>query len=249
MQHSANHAVLASCVLAFILCTVKPDYCTAKETLTFSTAEKSDLQTISALVLSRAYGQIGFDLRINEYPNARSLLIANAGEVDGELSRIAGLETKFDHLRPVPTPVNVVHVSSFGLIQNEFSESLGHLGKARLGCVRGVKIVETFILEQELDCINFNHIDQALKVLSLGRIEQALLPELNGTAAITRLKLGNVKELRQKLASQHLYHYLHQSQSHLIKPLDEILQVMQQEGEIEKIRRRYLEEQIKGGPE
>ncbi|TNC79881.1 MAG: hypothetical protein C9356_17130 [Oleiphilus sp.] len=231
-------------LLLLMVAFLVPSSCLAKATLTFSTAEKSALQMISATVLTRAYAKLGLNIEVIEYPNARSLLIANSGKVDGELSRIAGIEKEFENLIPVPTAINSVSISAFGLVYKPKAQRPADLHKLKLGCVKGIKIVEDYILEQNLNCTDFIHIDQALSVLSLERVDILLLPELNGYSAINRLNHRNVTEVAPKLSTQMLYHYLHHKQSHLIKSLNNILESMKEAGEIDEIRRSYIDKMI-----
>lgn len=212
----------------------------ARPTLTFSAPEKASVQSISFLVLQQAYDTLGYDIKTVEYPNVRSLLMADSGVVDGELSRISGLQNKFENLIEVPTPVNSLKLVVFGKSINGVSVTLEQLKETKLSCVRGVKIIESIVAREKLTCTYFNHVDQAIQVVDRDRLKWALLPQINGKSAIRELELKDIQEVSLPLDSKTLHHYLHLNNRELIAPLEQVLTEMTVSGQIDLIRDRFI---------
>ncbi|WP_339772520.1 hypothetical protein [uncultured Paraglaciecola sp.] len=85
----------------------------SKEKLVFSTGSAAPIQKISAQVLREAYYNIGFHIRVEPLPIARSLILSNKGYFDGELSRVEGIDKEFRNLLRVPVAINFIEAYAF----------------------------------------------------------------------------------------------------------------------------------------
>jgi polar amino acid transport system substrate-binding protein len=213
----------------------------ASETLVFSMAEESMIQDISAQVLVEAYNKIGYKVELKRFPNARSLFIANMGEVDGEVSRIKGLNKQFVNLRRVPVAVNILEARAFSKKTDTKITNWESLRKHKLLCVRGVKFIEANLAKRNIYCEDVTSFAQAVKILQWGRSDIAVLPKINGLNAIKEEKAQDVKVVGNQLITKELFHYLHKKHINIMAEIQVVLSEMEKSGRMAQIREEYLE--------
>jgi polar amino acid transport system substrate-binding protein len=211
------------------------------QTLVLSTSEGSPIQDISAEVLSEAYLKLGYALSIRRVPNIRSLWLANSGQVDGEVSRIAGMEDEHDQLIRVPVGINRVEVAAFSKNGAPEIQRWEDLAGLQLVCVKGSRVVEKHLALHKLPCQAVTHFPQSILMLQKGRVQVAVIPKVNGLAAIKSLGARGIVMSDRILAREPLYHYLHRKHAAVVPRLSEVLQEMEQSGRIEAIHNAYLE--------
>lgn len=212
----------------------------ARPIINLAAPEKAFVQEISIRILRKAYHELGYHLVVQKLPNLRSLMSANNGKYDGEVSRVANLSSVFPNLHAVPTAINTINIVALG---QQDSASIDRIEDVRGNplCVRGIKIVEKLVNANHIDCSFVVNIDQALKMISLGRAKYALLPETNARISLLQLAVSNVQIVSPVLHSEALYHYVHEKNINLVEPLDKILSEMRSSGEIERIRSEYFQ--------
>jgi len=225
-------------IASIVACTSLAQATEPTKSITLSTVEDAVHQQISVEVLKQAYREIGYRIIIVRYPNVRSLLTADSGKVDGEVSRIWGIETNYKNLIPIPSPINQVDVVAFS--KGKPVLNIGQLSQSKLSCARGVKIVESLAKDNNLNCYFSSGFAQALRMLDRDRVDFALLPQVNGYAMIKDKQLINIQQASKALASEPLFHYLHKKHADLVAPLDQTIQAMNHSGKIEEIRKNIL---------
>lgn len=209
----------------------------------FSVPEGATIQEISEQVLIEAYDNIGHTFTLKRFPSARSLFMANIGELDGELSRIEGLDKEFNNLVRIPVAINYVEANAFALKSNTNTAALNweNLRKYSLVCINGIYFISHNLEKLNIDCNYVTTHSQALEMLQLGRIDIALLPKINGMAAIKEAKANGIIMIDKPIITMNLYHYLHKKNKDIIPELQAELMKMQASGRIESIRKHYLE--------
>jgi polar amino acid transport system substrate-binding protein len=213
----------------------------ANKTLIFSTAEESTIQDISIQVLTEAYHKIGYDIQVRRLPNRRSLLAANRGTVDGEISRIKGINNRFGNLIRIPIAINFLEGQAFSKKTHLTIKNWNDLPKYKLLCVRGVKFVEAKLQKLNIPCHFVNLFTDAVKMLQINRYDIAIFPKINGITAIKKARIKNVKPIGKPLSQINLYHYLHSKNKSLITSLRKTLEEMNANGRITTIRQKYIE--------
>ncbi len=222
------------------LLTVVPGLPTQAETLTFAAISDSAYVKVSTQVLHEAYAQLGFDIRVAPYPSQRSLLVANSGEIDGELHRIANIEEEYSNLVRVPTPVNIlegVYLSKDPIL---YVADWQGLAPYIVGRQRGIKFIDRG-LEQvgNLRLLTVNSSQELRQALEQDRIQIAIMARLTAVTMLANSAHDDIVMGKNTLASHPLYHYIHESRRDLLAPLDAILQKMSKEGRIAAIREKY----------
>lgn len=218
----------------------EPGSVPARPTINLAAPEKAFIQDISIRVLRKAYDKLGYQLVVHKLPNLRSLMSANSGDYDGEISRIANLNSIYPNLHAVPTAINAIDIVALGHGDSANIQRIEDIRDDPL-CVRGIIIVEKLVNANRIECHFVVNINQALTMVSRGRAKYTLLPEANARISLLHLPVSNVQIVSPALHSESLYHYLHEKNLSLVEPLDKILSEMRSSGEIEQIRSDYFD--------
>ncbi len=232
----SKHSLKIYFLLVSVLFHVNTLSAAEKETLVLSRAQGAEIQLISEAVLAAAYGKLGINILITPLPNSRSLIAADGGQVDGDVSRIAGIESKFHHLIRIPVAINAVKVAAFSHVQSVSINSPKELARFKLVCSRGVKLVELLVEAENLNCHEANNFEQALKFLQLKRADMALLPVENAVKVIRENSMEGVFQVSESLIERELFHYLHERHRKLASQLELVLREMENTGEIKEIQ-------------
>jgi len=204
--------------------------------LTFSLGQESPIQKISFDVLKVAYKKIGYDIQSKHYPFERALLTSNEGEVDGELSRIKGINSKYKNLIPITIPINFIEGHAFSWNKNLSVKNWDSLKQYNNLCVIGIKFVEKNLLKRGISCDEVSGVTQTLKMIEKKRYDVVVLPKINGVTALRKSAIQNVQIVGTRLIKIDLYHYLHKKNKHLVKKLQSVILEMEKSGRISEIR-------------
>lgn len=209
--------------------------------LTFSGIKGSANSDISQRVLEEAYQTLGIEIVIELYPGKRALALSGAGQVDGELFRIDGIENQFPNLIKVPTPINVLEGVYIAMPPHPVIKDWAALAPYTVGTQRGIKFVDKGLQGiPMLRRLTVNKNDQLLVALETGRIDVAIMARLNALVLLTSQRSSKAVIGENPLVVHPLYHYLHRSHEHLVGKLNQVLQTMKKEGRINAIRQHYI---------
>ena len=227
----------------YIILLLLTSVASAGENLVFSTGVDTLEQGISVKVIQEAYQLIDLDVDIIRYPNMRSLMKSNSGEVDGELSRISNINQKFKNLLQVPVEINYIDGYAFSAKKNLQVLDWESLRDFELVCVRGLLFVEKNLSSRNMQCYPVSTYSQAIDLLQKGRFDITVLPEITGLSIIKKNQAKDVYIQGNRLIRVDLYHYLHKKNKHILPKISAILHKMQTSGRIEEIRAEYVFQQ------
>lgn len=206
--------------------------------LTFSTFEGAPGQDMSALILQEAYASMGIEIEVVRYPGLRSLMSANQGIVDGELSRVRAFQRDYPNLILVPVPVNQLAGTAFTKIEGLKLSGWESLRGYSIGITRGMKFAERGTAGMPI--VQANSHKQLFQLLDKGRIEVAINPLVNGLGIIGQLGLEGIHALEPPLVQIDLYHYLHQRHADLVPEIADTIRKMEASGRISEIRDQFF---------
>lgn len=211
--------------------------------LVFSTGVDTLEQEVSGKVIHEAYQQIALKVDILSYPNMRSLMKSNNGEVDGELARISHINQRFKNLLQVPVVINHIDGYAFSAKDNLQVSDWESLREYELVCVRGLLFVEQNLSQRNIPCYQVSTYSQAINLLKIGRFDIAVLPEITAISIIKKNNAKNVYIQGNRLIRVDLFHYLHKKNIHILPKITAVLQKMKTRGRIEEIRTEYTLQQ------
>lgn len=203
------------------------------ETLVFSSGHKHSMNSATLRVLEKAYRKLDISIELDKVPVARSIHIADAGVVDGELFR--GKELGADHGNLIRIPVELFSGELTVFTKNYDIDIAGwdSLRGYRVGSHLGVKEIEA--QSGDVDTIFGTRPESLFEMLKRGRLDFVILPRHVGLAILSEIKLTEIKVLSPALECYGLYHYLHNKHLDLVEPITTILQQMVDSGEVKAI--------------
>jgi polar amino acid transport system substrate-binding protein len=192
----------------------------AQQTLTIVTSlNQSAMSDRIELRLKAAYLHLGYQMNLQRLPAGRSLMMANAGNFDGELFRIAEVAELYPNLLPVPAPLERIQLHAF-IKRNPHTNY--HLWQQnitlRVAYVRGFKMAEHFKFSGTP--VPMNTVNQAVQMLLQDKVDVLLEdPESVSSATIELSPNGQLEQLPEVLATADLYHFVHKKHQQLLMPL------------------------------
>lgn len=230
-------------ILALFCFLAMPAILAAKEELVLTGVEKMYITKISAAVLAEAYQQIGITFTTNLAPGERALVQANNGVVDGDLNRKIGLEQKYDNLIMIPVSVVSADWVVFTKKVKFTVQGWKSLQPHYILLQRGLRVAvdNTEGMTRHIT----SSISQVFMMLDAGRADVALSTRIEGLLTIKELGLSEITVLEPSLEVIPLYHYLHKKHVKIVPKLTEVLQRMEQQGEIKKIQEQVFQELLK----
>lgn len=194
-------------------------------------------------VISEAYKRLGIPVEFVEFPGRRSLYEANAGNVDGELTRIKEVEQEFTSLRRVPTPIYWFEATVFSKQKDLKINGWDSIRNLRVGIMRGMVYAERGVK----DFPKVTVVDKPIhlfKMLDSDRIDVVIFSDINGSIIIKEQKLSAIHALKPGLDLIQGYHYVHKKHEDLVPKLDAIFQDMKNSGQIDRMRHEFVREFI-----
>jgi len=199
----------------------------AAETLVLSHLGNDQATGQAFHILQEAYRRLGIEVREELLPHERSLRAANAGETDGEVMRMAGIEAQYPDLVRVPEPVVTFDAVAFttGLaFQVDGWESL----RPYPVCInRGMKMAEQGT--EGMNRMFGTSVEQIIEMLRRGHCLVAVLGRF-AWLEFDRLDAGPIRELEPPIASLPLFHYVNRRHAALVPKLAETLRQMRRDG-------------------
>jgi polar amino acid transport system substrate-binding protein len=196
--------------------------------------------SIAERVMAEAYRRIGKVLVVHKMPGERTLLMANEGQMDGELYRKLGMEREYPNLIILPVPLLTYEIVIFTRGTDFIVNGWDSLRPFTIGYVRGIKIVRENTTGMKTEAVPT--MEQAFQKLAMGRTDIVVGNKLSGLAAIEALKLDDVRQLSPSLASFPVFHYLHKKHTAMVPALLAALQAMKADKTIERMQKAQVGE-------
>jgi polar amino acid transport system substrate-binding protein len=189
-------------------------------------------------VAGEAFRRAGVRLRLVKLPAERGLLNANAGVEDGDLTRIAGLETHYPNLVRVPEKLIDWKFAAFGK-DAAVPARWETLRTRPVGHIRGWKIYEQQLAGAP-HVVTAEDPAQLFRQLRLNRTEVALYERWQGLSLIRGHGWTDVHLLAPQLARREMYLYLHKRHVALVPRLAAALRAIKAEGLYDRLYREKV---------
>ncbi|WP_323752871.1 hypothetical protein [Marinobacter sp.] len=203
----------------------------------------------TANLLQQAYQRLGVNMKTLNTPSRRALMMANKGLLDGDLFRIGQVVLNYPNLIRVDYPL--LH----GELRAVVRPGSGHLfshpsARPKTAAVRlGVIIAEQTAKAMGIDPIQTNSYEQARTLLESGRVDIALVSDIEGFGPLALKSWEELEILPSPVATFRLYHYLNERHEALAKALPDILGAIEKEGIRSAILSRFRQQQRKWNKE
>ena len=165
-----------------------------------------------------AFRRAGAEFKLVSLPSERSLKSADAGEVDGEGLRVAGLTAQYPNL--VQVPERYVRIS-FVAFAKDATINLDNGWESNATGARAVTKVDKP--------------EQMFQMLDGGRVDLALYTRADGLALARGLGLPSIAPVWPALKDVDMYLYLHKKHEALVPRLVQALKAMKTDGSYNRI--------------
>ena len=203
------------------------------QTVEIAVYENVALSRLGEAVLERAYEKLGIRMIPIPMPLRRALQQASAGELDGDLMRVAPTLKDMDQLIMVKVPVARVTFAIYKLGPCPARISIDELADKPVSYVRGTRALETTLAPARIQA-TVSALD-ALRHLQRGISDYAVLDEMESDALLAGKGMGDVCKVPEPLFALDLYHSLNKRHADLVPRLERVLKDMTDSGEIARI--------------
>lgn len=180
-------------------------------------------------ITREALNRIGYELEIKIYPTERSIHNLNKGLVDGEMSRVQGLEDDYPNIRYIPEAL--YKAKFFIYSKNIFDFELGWsaLENQKVAYIRGWKIVDSNIPQTAI-VTKAKNFQQLVNLINKDRVDCFIYSGWLDSSFKKLLEQNNIKQVHPYLVERPMYMYLSKKHRSLIKPLTQAIKDMKQDG-------------------
>lgn len=182
-----------------------------------------------------AFHRVGTELRVVGQPSERSLKSADAGEVDGEGLRVAGLSVQYPNL--IQVPESYVRISFVAFAKNATINLDGgweSLKPYSVAFITGWKMFEANTVGARA-VTKVDKPEQLFQMLDSGRVDLALYTRADGVALARELGLRAIAPVSPALKDVDLFLYLHKKHQTLVPRLASALKDMKADGTYNRI--------------
>ncbi|NKC19652.1 hypothetical protein CWC29_012540 [Pseudoalteromonas sp. S4498] len=185
-------------------------------------------------LMGMVYHELGVELRLEEFNHKGSLIAANAGNLDGQLARVASVETEYPNLRRVDYALFQFNLQFLSLCSHCDLKAVSSL------TIRsGYPVATAYLAEHHIQAyiIDVKSAVTQLNLVVQRQVEGALILDFH---LKPHLKNINEETLQIKnLAVVESFHFVHKRYEHLIPLIKAKLEEFEHEGIIEMLRAKY----------
>ncbi|NVJ90353.1 MAG: transporter substrate-binding domain-containing protein [Methylocystaceae bacterium] len=202
------------------------------ESYVFAAIAKNPYQQALGKSLQTIFQRLGHDLKVRALPSKRALLLANIGELDGEVGRVAQTSSLYPNLIQVPVAIGQFEAAAIGKKANERFENFEQFKPYKLGILRGV-------VWSEKKTVGYTRLiadDMAamIRMLQADRFDYGL-GDRNILAHIKKMTDAQFYILEPPIFHFDLFPFVNKKHQELIPLLQKTMQKMKETGELQKL--------------
>ncbi len=191
------------------------------------------------LIVKESFARMGMDVSLQALPSERGLVMADNGQLDGDVNRISGLQASYPNLRQVPESNMTYEFTAFTLRPDVNVRNWGDLRHYTVAYIIGWKIYDENVRSGSV--IKVATPENLFALLRAGRVDVVLYYRLGGLYYARKLGLTNLRVLDPPLATREMYMYLNSRHADLVPRLAEALRDMKKDGSYQRIVIPFLE--------
>jgi polar amino acid transport system substrate-binding protein len=190
-------------------------------------------------VVTEALSRVGAGLKTVYLPAERALIDANSGLIDGEISRVSGLQKTYKNLILVDEKLLDLEFTVFSARPMSLKSGWSGINGHSVAFLNGWKILERNVAAG-VDVIKVNSPEQLFKLLKIGRVELVIYERWGGKTLAKTLQIDQLNVFKPALAVKGMYMYLHIKHSDLATSLEHVLKQMKIDGSYNAIYNKIL---------
>jgi ABC-type amino acid transport substrate-binding protein len=193
-------------------------------------------QYVGGEILRAIYGRLNIAVEFADVPGKRALALSSAGELDGEVHRIANLAQTYPTLLQISPAINYIEPSVFTTALRFDVRGWDSIRNYSIGIVRGVGSSEAGTRGMSRVTAAAS-LENMIQMLDAGRFDLVVTDLFSGRAALKKLKLqARIAPLSPPLERIYIYHYLHERHRDLATRVGAVIQEMDSSGELARLR-------------
>ena len=197
-------------------------------------------QFVGGEILRAVYARLNISIEFADVPGKRALALSSAGELDGEVHRIANLAQTYPTLVQISPAINYIEPSVFTTTLRFDVKGWDSIRDYSVGIVRGVGSSEAGTRGMSR-VTAATSLENMIQMLDAGRFELMVTDLFSGRAAVAKLKLqSRIAPLSPPLQRVYIYHYLHERHRDLAKRVGAVIQEMEASGELARLREALI---------
>jgi ABC-type amino acid transport substrate-binding protein len=199
-------------------------------------------QFVGGEILRAVYARLNISIEFADVPGKRALALSSAGELDGEVHRIANLAQTYPTLVQISPPINYIEPSVFTTTLRFDVKGWDSIRDYSIGIVRGVGSSEAGTRGMSR-VTAATSLESMIQMLDAGRFDLMVTDLFSGRAAVRKLKLqSRIAALSPPLERIYIYHYLHQRHRDLARRVEAVVQEMDASGELVRLREALVKQ-------
>lgn len=201
-------------------------------------------QFVGGEILRAVYARLNISVEFADVPGKRALALSSAGELDGEVQRIANLAQTYPTLVQISPPINYIEPSVFATTLRLDVHGWDSIRDYSIGIVRGVGSSEAGT--RGMDRVTAaTSLENMIHMLDAGRFDLMVTDLFSGRVAVRKLNLqSRISALSPPLERIYIYHYLHQRHRELAGKVEGVIREMDASGELARLRDRLVRQAL-----
>ena len=206
-------------------------------------------QFVGGEILRAVYARLNISVEFADVPGKRALALSSAGELDGEVQRIANLAQTYPTLVQISPPINYIEPSAFTTtlrldVQGLDVHGWDSIRDYSIGIVRGVGSSEAGTRGMSR-VTAATSLENMIHMLDAGRFDLMVTDLFSGRVAVRKLNLqSRISALSPPFERIYIYHYLHQRHRDLARRVEGVIQEMNASGELARLRDRLVRQAL-----
>ncbi|MEJ6474020.1 hypothetical protein [Pseudoalteromonas piscicida] len=185
-------------------------------------------------LMTIVYEALGIELKLEEFNHKSSLIAANAGNLDGQLGRVASIEKDYPNLVRVDYPLFQFTLQLFSLCNECTLEDLKSL------TIRsGYPVASTYLETHNIGAytINVKSVIAQLNLVIQKQVEGALILDFHLKPHLKNIKAETLQI--KNLAVVESFHFVHKKHTQLVPLITAKLKELEKDGVIAMLKAKY----------
>ena len=197
-------------------------------------------QMVGGEILKAAYAKLGITVEFVDVEAKRALALSSAGDVDGEIQRVAAVAQQYPTLLQLKPAINYIEPTVFTTSLDFTVDGWNSIKDYQVGIVRGVGSSEAGT-KGMANVHRAVSLEDLVRMLDRDRFDLLVTDLFSGRVEIKRLKLDSrIRPLLPPLERIYIYHYLNERHRALVPQVEAVLRAMQESGELDQLRAKLV---------
>jgi len=190
-------------------------------------------------VASEAFLRIGISLQTSSLPAERGLKNSNKGSIDGEMSRVKGIDKVYTNLIRVPEKIMDWEFVVFSAKAIDLSQGWKAFSGKSVSHINGWKILEKNIPNDAEVTKTVNAVE-LFTLLEKKRTDYIIYEKWAGHYMLRKMPIENIGQHKSTLIIEEVFIYLHKKHKSIVSKLSKALESMKRDGSYQRLVRKHL---------